>query len=227
MDLTILFLLVVAYLLGSVPSAIWVGKRFYGIDVREHGSGNAGATNTFRVLGKKAGIPVLLLDILKGFLAVKLAYLQTVYLPDNLVPFTNVKLAFGFAAVIGHIFPVFAGFRGGKGIATLLGLVLALHLQAALGALGIFMVVLLVTKYVSLGSMLAGISFPLFIVFVFKTKVPSLIIFSCVVAILIILTHQKNIERLLKHNENKTYLFKSKRTIAGIADEQEVDEFSK
>ena len=178
MDLTILFLLVVAYLLGSVPSAIWVGKRFYGIDVREHGSGNAGATNTFRVLGKKAGIPVLLLDILKGFLAVKLAYLQTVYLPDNLVPFTNVKLAFGFAAVIGHIFPVFAGFRGGKGIATLLGLVLALHLQAALGALGIFMVVLLVTKYVSLGSMLAGISFPLFIVFVFKTKVPSLIIFS-------------------------------------------------
>jgi glycerol-3-phosphate acyltransferase PlsY len=227
MELTILFLLVVAYLLGSVPSAIWVGKRFYGIDVREHGSGNAGATNTFRVLGKKAGIPVLLLDILKGFLAVKLAYLQSAYLPDNLVPFTNVKLAFGFAAVIGHIFPVFAGFRGGKGIATLLGLVLALHLQAALGALGIFMIVLLVTKYVSLGSMLAGISFPLFIVFVFKTKVPSLIIFSCVVAILIILTHQKNIERLLKHNENKTYLFKSKRKIAGISEEQEVDEFSK
>lgn len=227
MDYHIILLLLTAYLIGSIPSAIWVGKRFYDLDVREHGSGNAGATNTFRVLGKKAGIPVLLMDILKGFIAVKLVYLQSIYASSEIVPFTNLQLAFGFGAVIGHIFPVFAGFRGGKGIATLLGIVLAIHAGAAIGALLIFLIVLITTKYVSLGSMLAGISFPLFIFFVFQERVPSLIIFSLVVAILIIITHQKNIERLLKHNENKTYLFKKRRKIAGFGDEEEVDEFSK
>lgn len=227
MSITIIALLVVAYLLGSVPSAVWVGKTFHGIDVREHGSGNAGATNTFRVLGKKAGIPVLLLDIIKGALAVNLVWFQSDYLLNDITPFTNLKLAFGFCAVLGHIFPIFAGFRGGKGIATLLGIVLAVHPQAALCSLGLFLVVLTITKYVSLGSMLAGIAFPLFISLVFKTQVLSLVIFSSVVAILIIVTHQKNIQRLLKNNENKTYLFGKRHKIAGINEETEVDEFSK
>jgi glycerol-3-phosphate acyltransferase PlsY len=227
MNFEIIILLISAYMVGSIPTAVWVGKRFYKIDVREHGSGNAGATNTFRVLGKKAGIPVLLIDILKGYLAVKLVAIQSVYDITEIIPYTNLKLAFGFSAVVGHIFPLFAGFRGGKGIATLLGIVLAIHWQAATGSIGVFLIVLLITKYVSLGSILAGIVFPILVIFVFKTGVPSLMIFSSVVAILIILTHQKNIERLLKRNENKTYLIKSKQKIAGFKDEEEVDDFSK
>lgn len=227
MSLTIIVLLFVAYLLGSVPSAVWVGKTFHGIDVREHGSGNAGATNTFRVLGKKAGIPVLLLDVLKGVIAVNLVWFQNSYGIDDLTPFTNLKLAFGFCAVVGHIFPIFAGFRGGKGIATLLGIVLAVHPPAALCSLGLFLIVLTITKYVSLGSMIAGIAFPIFIGLVFKTEVASLMIFSSVVAVLIIITHQKNIHRLLRNDENKTYLFGKKHKIAGLNEEQEVDEFSK
>lgn len=227
MSATIIILLIVAYLLGSIPSAVWVGKTFHGIDVREHGSGNAGATNTFRVLGKKAGIPVLLMDIIKGAIAVNLVWLQHDYLSNEISQFTNLKLAFGFCAVLGHIFPVFAGFKGGKGIATLLGIVLAVHPPAALCSLGLFLVILTITKYVSLGSMLAGIAFPLFITLVFKTQVHSLTIFSSVVAVLIIVTHQKNIQRLLKNDENKTYLFGKRHKIAGINEETEVDEFSK
>jgi len=155
MTLTIILLLILAYLIGSVPTAVWIGKRFYSIDVREHGSGNAGATNTFRVLGKKAGIPVLLIDIFKGFVAVNLVYLQSKFGVDDVIPLTNLKLAFGFASVIGHVFPIFAGFRGGKGIASLLGILLAIHPAGALCALGIFLLVLLTTKYVSLGSMMS------------------------------------------------------------------------
>ncbi|MBL55614.1 MAG: acyl-phosphate glycerol 3-phosphate acyltransferase [Flavobacteriales bacterium] len=227
MTFTIVLLLVLAYILGSIPSAVWVGKTFHGIDVREHGSGNAGATNTFRVLGKKAGIPVLLLDILKGALAINLVWLQSRYGQNDITPFTNLKLAFGFCAVVGHIFPIFAGFRGGKGIATLLGIVLAVHPPAAMCSLALFLLILITTKYVSLGSIFAGIAFPLFISLVFKTQVLSLVIFSSVVAVLIVVTHQKNIQRLLKNNENKTYLFGKRHKIANIIEEQEVDEFSK
>ncbi len=228
MTFTILLLLLTAYLIGAIPTAVWIGKRFYGIDVREHGSGNAGATNTFRVLGKKAGIPVLLIDILKGFAAVNLVYLQTKFGAEDIVPFTNLKLAFGFSSVIGHVFPVFAGFRGGKGIASLLGIVLAIHPPAALCALGIFLIILLTSKYVSLGSLIAGVCFPFLVIFVFGNRVPSLMIFSGVVAVLIIITHQKNIDRLWHRNENKTYLIKPRKSkIAGFNDEEEVDEYSK
>lgn len=194
--------LVLAYLLGSIPSAVWIGKALYGIDVREYGSGNAGATNTFRVLGKKAGIPVLLIDAIKGFAAVNLVHLFT-YEPISEAAFVNFKLALGIAAVIGHIFPVFAGFRGGKGIATLLGLMLAVHYQGALIALSIFVLVFAITRFVSLGSMTAALSFPFIIVLIFQTTVPSLIVFSMFVAILVLITHQKNIERLFRREESK------------------------
>lgn len=229
MGIVVILLMIVAYVMGSVPSAVWIGKRFHGIDVREHGSGNAGATNTFRVLGKKTGIPVLLLDILKGFLAVNLVRLpiEAINYEVGGVQYTNLMLAFGFCAVIGHIFPLFAGFRGGKGIATLLGIVLGVHPEAALCSLALFVVVLTITKYVSLGSMIAGVAFPIFVAVVFKSQIPSLIIFSSVVALLIVITHQKNIQRLLKHDENKTYLFGKRHKIAGLNEEQEVDEFSK
>lgn len=196
------FSLFLAYLIGSIPTAVWIGRIFYDIDVREYGSGNAGATNTFRVLGKKAGIPVLIIDCFKGFLAVSLVYLFTEE-PISTDAFVNYQLALGIAAVIGHIFPVFAGFRGGKGIATLLGLMLAIHYQGALIAMLIFLLVFALTKFVSLGSMTAALSFPFVIVLVFQTTVPSLIVFSMFIAILVLITHQKNIERLVRREESK------------------------
>ena len=208
MTVTAILGLLVAYLLGSVPSAVWIGKVFYGTDVREHGSGNAGATNTFRVLGKKAGIPVLLFDVLKGWLAVMLALVVT-EAPVHSQDFVNIQLALGVAAVMGHIFPVFAGFRGGKGIATLFGVALAVHPWACLVAVGVFLLVFLATNYVSLGSISAGISLPFIVILLFKESVvPSMVVFSIMVAILILITHQKNIERLLRREESKIRLVK-------------------
>lgn len=207
-NITNILFLLGAYLLGSIPSSVWIGKRFYKTDVREYGSGNAGATNTFRVLGKKAGVPVLLIDILKGFCAVNLAYLSN-YIPNS-NQFINLQLVLGIAALLGHIFPIFASFRGGKGIATLLGIILAVHFYAALFSIGIFLFVLLVSKYVSLSSMIAAITFPIIVILVFKTTVPSLIIFSLLIAIMVLITHQKNIERLLRKEESKARLIKRK-----------------
>ncbi|GAB4377406.1 MAG: glycerol-3-phosphate 1-O-acyltransferase PlsY [Salibacteraceae bacterium] len=189
-------------MLGSIPTAVWIGKFFYNIDVREYGSGNAGATNTFRVLGKKAGIPVLLIDCAKGFAAVNLVHLFARE-PIATDSFVNYQLALGISAVVGHIFPVFAGFRGGKGIATLLGVMLAIHPEGALLALAVFLLVFAATRFVSLGSMVAALSFPFIIVLVFKTTVPSLIMFSMFIAVLVLITHQKNIERLVRREENK------------------------
>lgn len=202
-----LLLIIAAYLIGSVPSSVWIGKRFYGVDVREHGSGNAGFTNTVRVLGWRAGLPVFLADVLKGYLAVSLVRLTNVYIIGT-ADFVNFQLILGAAAVLGHIFPVYVGFRGGKGVATLLGLLLAIQPQPTLICIGIFVVVFLTTRYVSLSSMIAGISFPILIIFVFKTTISSLVIFSMIVSILLLLTHQKNIERLLNREESKAKIVK-------------------
>ncbi|HEY9561758.1 MAG TPA: glycerol-3-phosphate 1-O-acyltransferase PlsY [Anseongella sp.] len=201
--------LLLAYLTGSIPTAVWLGKIFYGIDIREFGSGNAGATNTFRVLGKKAGIPVMLIDILKGFAATNLAFLFSINNPGT-IPFINFQLALGIAAVMGHIFPVYAGFRGGKGIATLFGMILAIQSEAALYCVLVFVVMLLLTKYVSLSSMMASFTYPIVIIFVIKEPVRSVVLFGICVCVLVLITHQKNIERLLKRKEGKTYLFKKK-----------------
>jgi glycerol-3-phosphate acyltransferase PlsY len=201
-------LILIAYFLGSIPAAVWIGKYFYQIDVREFGSGNAGATNTFRVLGKKAGIPVLLIDIIKGTLAVALVYLTSFERGSN--DFISLQLGLGVAALLGHIFPVLAGFRGGKGVATILGIVICvLPLASGLGLL-VFLCVLLSTRIVSLSSMLAGVSFPLFLIFILKEQNPILISFSIAVGVLLIITHRKNIKRLLNKQENKINLFKSK-----------------
>jgi acyl phosphate:glycerol-3-phosphate acyltransferase len=200
---SIIISLILAYLIGSIPTAVWIGKIFYDTDVREYGSGNAGATNTFRVLGKVAGIPVLLIDCLKGFIAVKLV-LVFAEEPISKAAFVNYELALGITAVIGHIFPIFAGFRGGKGIATLLGVMLAIHYQGALGSLIVFVVVFAVTRFVSLGSMSAALAFPLFIILLPRSHdSPSLIVFSMFIAILVLITHQKNIERLFRREESK------------------------
>jgi glycerol-3-phosphate acyltransferase PlsY len=200
-----------AYLLGSFPTAVWTGRLFHGIDVREHGSGNAGATNVMRVLGVRTGVPVLLIDMLKGWGAVRLLRLQPGISHEQEL-FMLLSILLGILAVIGHIYPVFAGFRGGKGVATIGGVCFALHPAATFAALGVFMLVLLLSRYVSLGSISAGISFPLWVIIVFRSPYISLWIFSMLAAVLLILTHRKNIRRLKAGQENKaTFLFRKKR----------------
>jgi glycerol-3-phosphate acyltransferase PlsY len=200
--------LLLAYLVGAIPSAVWVGRTFYGIDVREYGSGNAGATNTFRVLGKKPGIAVLIMDILKGFLAVKIAYLVGDYEPQS-PEFIDFELALAVCGLMGHIFPVYVGFRGGKGVATMLGILIGVHPEAALFCALVFVVSFTISRFVSLSSMLAGITFPV-VIMVFYSTNSSINIFSLAVAIMILVTHQRNIERLLAGEESKVNLFRSK-----------------
>ena len=198
---TLLFVLL-AYLTGAFPSAVWVGKTFYKIDVREFGSGNAGATNTFRVLGKKAGIPVLVMDIFKGWLCVNyISFLTNI--PQSAEAVFETQLAFGIAAVIGHLFPIYTGFRGGKGIATLLGLLIGLHAVAALFSILVFVIVFLISKYVSLASIIASVAFPILVILILGSTNVSLNLFAFFVPILSLITHQKNIERLLRGEETK------------------------
>lgn len=200
---------IIAYLLGSIPTSVWVGKLLYEIDIRKEGSGNAGASNTFRVLGKKAGVPVLLFDVLKGWLAANLIhfYPESGFIDDNII---LLKIALGFCAVIGHIFPLYIGFKGGKGIATLLGMVLAIHWQLAILCFIIFVFVLFLTKYISVSSIIATCASPVLIVFVFKSSEEPLIFFSMLVSVLVIITHYKNIGRLIRGEENKATLLKKK-----------------
>ncbi len=197
---------------GSIPTAVWFGQAFYGVDVREYGSGNAGATNTFRVLGKRAGAIVMFVDIFKGWTATNLPYLldSSIVGNTNSTHFVNFQLALGVIAVLGHLFPLFAGFRGGKGVATLFGMVLAIHLPAAICCVSIFIICLLISKYVSLSSILAGFTFPISLALIFKTSVPSVMLYAIAICALILITHQKNIERLLKGHESRIYLFRKK-----------------
>lgn len=206
--------IIIAYLLGSVPTAVWLGKSLYGIDVREHGSKNPGATNTFRVLGKKAGIMVMLGDIIKGLLATSLAI---PLMKLGLISESNLiitKILFGIVAVSGHIFSIFLNFRGGKGVATLLGMMIAIQYEVALICVAIFILTLLVSKYVSLASIISAFAFPSILWFVprFKTTEPLLIMFGFILFVVIVWTHHKNIRRIIDGDENKTYLIKSKRS---------------
>lgn len=203
----------IAYLIGSFPTAIVMGRVKMGIDIRDHGSGNAGATNTFRVLGTKPGIMVMAVDIFKGYTATSLAWVMIDYFKEmETNDFIAIQIAFGMAAVLGHVFPVYARFKGGKGVASLLGMVLALNPEAALVCIGVFLVVFLTTKYVSLGSILSALVFPILVsrpVFNrYDDGPPSnlLIIFGVVVFFLVVFTHKKNIKRLLEGEENRVNL---------------------
>lgn len=206
--ISVIVLAICAYLLGSIPSAVWIGKRYYGIDVREHGSKNAGTTNTLRVLGRRAAIPVFAIDFMKGFFAVHLSSLLA-YDPNIDSGFIiNVKIGLVFAAVLGHIFPIFAGFRGGKGVATIAGAVVGIYPPAIILCLIVWFFSLMITHYVSFSSMLAGVMYPIFIMISPRTNHSiSLIIFSMIVAILLIYTHRKNIKRLMAGEESKIYIF--------------------
>lgn len=207
--MAIAILIVLAYLIGSFPSAVWISKRVYGIDIREHGSGNAGATNTFRILGSKAGTGVMILDMLKGFIAVKLSLLSAYSWTSEAI--TNLQIFLGLAAVLGHIFPIWADFRGGKGIATLFGMILAIQPLAAVSLVGVFLLMLYLTRYVSLSSISASIAFPIMILLIFKAPELSYRIFAIATACLVVLTHYKNINRLLSGNESKVPLFRKRR----------------
>ena len=199
----IVVILIVAYLLGSLPSAVLVGKLFYKTDVREHGSGNAGATNTFRVLGKKAGIIVFIIDFFKGYLAASLPIFF-----HSILSIEQLQMVCGLCAVLGHIFPVFAGFRGGKGVATTFGAFVAIFPLAALICAVLFFVLLLLFHYVSLGSMITVVAFTPLSFFIYHEKNLLSVVLMLAYAVIIISMHRKNIERLMSGTENKMYLFK-------------------
>ena len=195
---------VLAYLIGSIPSAVWLGQAYFGIDVREFGSGNAGATNTFRVLGTKAGIFVMALDIFKGLTAVTLAtvWMQLGFIAESQA--VLFKLVFGISAVVGHIFPIYVGFKGGKGVATLLGMVLGINPLVAASCIAVFMIVLLLTKYVSIGSILGTLTFPVMLLITgIEPNDPILVIFGFTFFLVVMFTHKKNVQRVLNGTENK------------------------
>jgi acyl phosphate:glycerol-3-phosphate acyltransferase len=201
------FYLWIAYMIGSIPTAVWMGKAFHGIDVREHGSGNAGATNTMRVLGWRTGLPVLLIDGIKGWLAITLTAWTGLYQPGS-DAMLNFQLSVGIMAVVGHVYPLFAGFRGGKGVATLFGIVIALYPLAFLLVACIFGIVLITSRFVSLSSILAALAFPFIVVFVSLIQTPSLVIFAILIAVFIPVTHRKNILRLIHGKESRIILKK-------------------
>jgi glycerol-3-phosphate acyltransferase PlsY len=202
-----LLLIVLAYLIGSIPTSVWVSQYFFGIDIREYGSGNAGATNVYRVLGPKWGTTVMIVDMLKGIVAVKLALLLPQY-ADSTTKFLNLQIVLGLSAVLGHVFPIWADFRGGKGVATLFGLVLGISPLTALCCSGVFLFVLYLTRFVSLSSIFASIAFPVFILVIFNVENEIYRVFAIAVALMVILTHQKNIGRLLKGSESKVPILK-------------------
>ena len=196
----------VAYLLGSIPTAVWLGKAKYGLDVREHGSNNAGATNTFRVLGKKPGIAVLTIDIFKGLIAVLLPYflLKFAWGTNQLI---EIQLVCALLAVIGHVLPVFAGFNGGKGVATSLGVIIGVHPPAAGICIALFLIVFISSNYVSFGAIIAAISFPISVIFIFGATSHYLIAFSLILCAAVVFAHRKNIGRLMSGTESKMNLF--------------------
>lgn len=200
-------LLIVAYLLGSVPWAVWIGKRFYGIDVREHGSLNAGTTNTLRILGRKAALPVFLGDIVKGYLATMLAHVPLLLDKELDFPILFFQVALSIAAVVGHMYPIFAGFKGGKGVATITGSLLAIAPIAVICSIVTFFIVLFGFNFVSLASMVGGALFPFYLRFFFDAD-RNLVIFGVIISILLIFTHRKNIKRLMSGVENKTHIIK-------------------
>ncbi|HEY6899703.1 MAG TPA: glycerol-3-phosphate 1-O-acyltransferase PlsY [Puia sp.] len=200
-------LILSAYLIGSIPTAIWVSRSFFGIDIREYGSGNAGATNTFRVLGSRWGSFVMGADVIKGVIATSLYILMPYYMHDE-TERTNFMVGLGLAAVVGHIFPIWAEFRGGKGVATLFGMIIAIQPLAAVCCIAVFLLVLYLTRFVSLSSILASVAFAVFILYIFDAKETLYRGFAIAVALLVLLTHQKNITRLLKGNENKVPILK-------------------
>ena len=219
--INLLVVVILSYLVGAIPTSIIVSKLVKGIDIRNYGSGNAGGTNVFRVLGWKWGVSVITLDAVKGAIAV--IFIARLYLDSfpfaNITPFddfTLVQIICGIAAVIGHIWTVFAGFRGGKGIATALGFLLTIVTVDMLLALIVFTLTVSLSRYISLGSIFAAISVPLILIVrenIFGVNIPgyhTILPFIIGIVLLVIYTHRKNINRILKGSENKISFAKNR-----------------
>lgn len=221
--LNLIIIVILAYLVGSIPTSILITRGVKGIDIRQHGSGNAGGTNVFRVLGWKYGVLTIILDALKGAVAVILIarlYLGNFPFP-NATPFddfTLVQIIAGLVAVVGHIWTIFAGFKGGKGIATSLGFLIAIITVDMFIALGVFFLVVTVSRYVSLGSILAAISVPLILIIrenIFHVEISgyhTILPFAILLALLVIYTHRANVGRLLNGSESRITLFNKKKS---------------
>lgn len=215
--LSIGVVILASYLLGSIPSSIWVGKIYKGIDIREHGSGNAGATNTFRMLGWKAGAVVALIDFSKGFVAAYFVYKLAFIIGSGPVTIPNwgtyafLKIISGVSAVIGHMFPLYASFKGGKGVITAAGMLYGIEPISISLSLAIFLILLFSTRYVSLASIAASFLYPVFLLilrYVFGLDIDgSLIIFGATIGLSIIIKHHANIKRLMQGNENRIRSF--------------------
>jgi glycerol-3-phosphate acyltransferase PlsY len=212
--LSIGLIVVLSYLIGSFPTSIIVARKARGIDIRQYGSGNAGGTNVLRVLGWKAGVFVILMDMAKGLIATMvLARLMYGPIPfENRTPFddfTVVQIIAGCAAILGHVWTLFAGFKGGKGIATAGGMLLGIAPIEVAVAFGVFLIVFVLSQYVSLGSLSAAVAFPLTMFFrenVFMVEIEgyhTLIFFSIGISLLIVFTHRANIKRLIAGTENR------------------------
>ena len=197
-----ILLIILAYILGSVPNALWIGKVFKGIDIREHGSRNTGSTNAARILGAKLGILTLILDVSKGLVPTLIAILLRVDFFQNLIKISNFDYVLvGICAILGHVFSMFMNFKGGKAVATTLGVFLILVPKAILFAAIVFFVVFAISRYVSLSSILAAISLPIFIYFLYQQTI--YVILGILIAILIVVKHRSNIERLKNGTESK------------------------
>lgn len=212
MSIFLLYILL-AYLIGSIPTAIWYGRIFHKTDIRKHGSGNAGATNTIRTFGKKAGFIVLFIDIAKGSLGVLLPTLVSLII--NRFNFTiewlyYPELAFGLAAGLGHIYPIYEKFKGGKGVATLYGVILAIDLLSTLCSAIIFALLFLFTKRVSVGSIFSFVAFAVALIFIQNHLQTGDYILICIYPLLLIYTHRTNIKRLMTGTEPKMTFGKKK-----------------
>ncbi len=220
--ISFLVIIILSYLLGSIPTSIWVGKLVKGVDIREHGSGNAGATNTFRILGWKAGVAVSLIDLAKGFTAAyyisQIGYITGGVLPEIVILGVEwetdvfMRLIAGAAAVGGHMYPLYAKFKGGKGVITAAGMLYGIEPISITLAITVFAIVLFSSRYVSLASITANFSYPVFLLILkYGLDQPidgSLIVISAIVATTIIIKHHSNIRRLIQGNENRIRSFK-------------------
>jgi glycerol-3-phosphate acyltransferase PlsY len=200
--------ILIGYLFGSIPTSVWIGKQFYEIDVREHGSKNAGATNTFRVLGKKPGIIVLVIDVIKGIIASMFPIIFSDFYEISYAFLISLRLLSSIFSMVGHVLPIFAQFKGGKGVATSLGVLIGLQPFAALLCFGAFLLIFIITKYVSLGAIISAIIYPFIVYYVDPNVLFHEMIFTVTLSSSVIFTHRKNISRLLKGEENKMNLFK-------------------
>lgn len=223
--LSLLVIILLSYFLGSIPGALWSSQALHGVDIRNHGSKNAGATNAFRVVGWPAGVLATVVDMGKGFLAagVVASVIRIDPLPALSIfggdAATVLSLIAGLSAIVGHMFPVFAGFKGGKGVNTAAGILFALTPWTMLYTILVFVAVLLASRYVSLASLSGAVAFPTIVAvrrFVFGANLDtSLLLFGVILATAIIVAHQSNIKRLLRGTENRVSSFRPAQGMLG------------